>query len=236
MRKFNYTLCFLLMMIALISIQCKKDEIDVFGQEKYIFIDNENINDNAINFSFAYDPTQDTKTLKIPVKYIGRFLEKDLDYSIAVENDSTTAKVENYTIVDKQTFRKDLTTDTMLVTLNKTADLDTKELRLRVKLVSNENFFATQRDQTYIDIYFSNIMSKPNWWTEDINMAFLGDYSEKKYLLFFNVTGISDFGELTPDQQQNTARKFKYYLQEQKANGNTILEENGSEMTVTVIG
>ena len=80
-------------------------------------------------------------------------------------------------------------------------------------------------------IRINNMVSEPDWWDRDIVNYFLGDYSEKKYTKFIEVTGVSDPSGASSDQIRYYSLEFKRYLEK-----NPQYEEDNSLMTVPVIG
>lgn len=66
--------------------------------------------------------------------------------------------------------------------------------------------------------------------------SYLGDYSDKKYTLFIQETGVADLDPNNADELRYYTIIFKNYLLREKDNNRTVREEDGTEMTVNLIG
>ncbi len=75
-------------------------------------------------------------------------------------------------------------------------------------MVENDNFLATMRNSLNMKIIFSDMISKPYWWNEDVVDYYLGEYSDKKIGYFISVTGVNDFGNLSSSEKRAYALKF----------------------------
>ena len=101
-------------------------------------------------------------------------------------------------------------------------------------------------------LIFSDMLARPAWWTpmllengrydqNSVEYVYLGLYSDKKYLLLMEVTGVGDWTDLDDSERRIQALKLKRYLEKMKAEGNTVYEDSYSggvpeEMSVQVMG
>ncbi len=99
-----------------------------------------------------------------------------------------------------------------------------------------KTFFAGPFEFRFANIIFSDMVSKPSWWDDDVTDFYLGEYSEKKFKLFMEVTKVGDLSDSNESEIRSYAIIFKYYLIKEKEEGRTVYEEDGSEMNVSVIG
>jgi hypothetical protein len=68
-----------------------------------------------------------------------------------------------------------------------------------------------------------------------VTSYYLGAYSDKKYTLFLEVVGV-DLTGANDNLLRHYSLLFKKYLNDQKAKGTPVLEEDGTEMVVAVLG
>ena len=160
---------------------------------------------------------------------------------------TTAEEGKHFVMPENPVFRAGLYDDTLRVKLYRTADLQDVKVRLGIRIENNDEFFAGQPEYRECYVYIMDMLTRPAWWTyyaeegyESVQMVFLGDYSDKKYALLIEVTGVSDWTDLSYDERRMLALQFKRYLSAQKAAGNTIYEDTEGaepeEMTVEVLG
>lgn len=68
-------------------------------------------------------------------------------------------------------------------------------------------------------VRFSSLISQPLWWDDVVTESLLGKYTETKFRLFMEVTGVGDLTELSESERWSLARQFKYYLIKKKMRG-----------------
>ncbi|NML22273.1 DUF4843 domain-containing protein [Pseudoflavitalea sp. G-6-1-2] len=210
---------------------CKKQEIDLYSSSRYVqFVTG--IQD-SISFSFFYYPGKDEIQIALPVKLVGKLFPQDQTYSIEAVSSEGTVTSANYSL-PVQTFRKSAVLDTAWVTVKNTPELETKDLRLVLRISENKNIMPGQTEATYKIIRITARVSKPVWWDNNMNMYYLGRYSEKKFRTFMEVTGVGDLAPLDNNQRLIYFLQFKYYLIEQKEKGTPVYMEDGADMLSTV--
>jgi len=147
-----------------------------------------------------------------------------------------SASDANYSLPASFTLKAGHLTDTAWITVKKTPDLAVKPVRLVLKITASDDLKVGQSDYALSILYISNIIAKPDWWDQNMTDNFLGDYSDKKYKLFIQVTGVSDLDPNDDSQERYYTILFKDYLLREKDAGRTVYEDNGTEMTVAFIG
>ncbi|MGN6418541.1 MAG: DUF4843 domain-containing protein [Pseudobacter sp.] len=217
---------------AICFVSCKKEEIPLYGNNRYVQFTSD-IRD-SIAFSFFYHPGKDEETIGIPVKLVGDLGSQDAGYRVEVLASESTASTSNYSLPAEQVFRKGVAKDTAWVTLKKTPDLDTKDVRLVLRITGSQELAPGQTDCTFKVIRITATVSKPLWWDANMNQYYMGRYSEKKFRTFMNVTGVGDLTPLNNSERLILMLQFKYYLIEQKANGTPVYMEDGADMLSTV--
>jgi hypothetical protein len=126
--------------------------------------------------------------------------------------------------------------DTCWISTIKTPQIAQQAVRLTVRLEETSAFKVGQTDKSAAIIYISNVLMKPGWWTERVTDSYLGEYSDKKYRLFIEVTGEAEIDSSNIPELRDYTLMLKNYLQKEKDAGRTVYEENGKEMTVEYFG
>ena len=226
----------IIMIGAIYSLcSCSKEEILTYNNntsERFIHFEKSEADSSDISF-FTY-PGETEIYFPVVVESSG-FSNQNEEYKIVVMDEYTTAAPSDYEIPDKFVFKAGAVNDTCYIKLKYSSKLDANKVRIVIRLASNENF--TEGESTYrvAVIWFHNIISQPNWWTSTVTSYYLGTYSDLKYSLFNSVVGV-DLTDADESTIRHYALVFKQYLEEQKAAGITILEANGTEMTVVAGG
>lgn len=187
-------------------------------------------------FSFAVNPGVEEYTIQIPVTLIGMALEADTEYDISLvtEGDlATTASGKTYKISNHM-FSKGVYEDFLGVTVYKTDELS-EEKRITIKIGENNVFALGPQDYITKVIYISNIMSRPDWWTDEFNAAYLGEYSDIKYEHFIIATGVSDLSKMSNAEISSYVRAFVYYLRELDSKGTPLYEKDGVTKVLSTI-
>ena len=225
-----------LVMLALFAGMgaCSTDEIEVYKTGRYVYFTD--MPTDSIKESFFFYPDAETIDVDLYVRYAGREVESDINYQLVVDEELTTAQAGiDYEVDLEPVMSKGQEVDTLRVVLKKTAELDTKDLQLVLRLVENENFQVGPLDSLQSPrIVFTSQSARPTWWDDEIEEFFLGTYSDEKYQLFITVTGISDMSELSIAEKRIYSLRLKNYLIEQSNNGNPVMDGN-VEMSVPVL-
>lgn len=230
--KTQYTLLFFL--IACMQVSCQKDEIPFYEDTHHIYLKQID-KKHQIDYSFVYSGGAPLVILELPVTYTGRVLEEDAAYAIRVNEEQTTALSDEYVVPSTSLFRKGRFIDTLKIQINNRERLEQTSVKLVLELVSNENFVASTRDSLKMEINFTNKISRPVWWNQNVTDFYLGTYSNEKLEEFIQIFA-GDFGDLSEDDKLYYARKFKYELERREAAGDTVYEADGTKMTIPVVG
>ena len=133
---------------------------------------------DSINYSFALDPemTASSKILKIPLQITGIASSANRAVAIAVAPESdylaSTVKISTAQIGANSIG------DTLYVTLNREKELLEKEMTLVLELQGNEAFKVGNAYNKKIKILYSNILTRPSWWTTW--ELYFGDFHKEK--------------------------------------------------------
>lgn len=243
-----------ILMLCLFT-SCKKDKLLTYSTDDNIYFKYTPKNNftDTVDLSFGYSPLSVTDSVfGIPVFVTGSASDRDRTYSVSVVSDVTTA-VEgvHYVLPPVPTFRAGRISDTLKVKLLRSADLQQKPVSLTLELKpgndlkTNVTSFATnvagELNILRFRINVSDNVGPGSYWT-GIFAAFFGTFSVKKVRLINEIAGMPlDYyttGWLTDLNLNARAGSWAIfmsrYLSDQKKAGNTIYDEDGSEMTMGV--
>ena len=225
---------YILLALLPCALSCKKDNIQLYEGSDYIQF-SRSFTDSSL-FSFLAMPNKDEAVAPLAVELAGQPADRDRTYRISVVKELSTATEANYLLPASFTLKANKVKDTAWITLKKTPAISVKPVKLVLKIEESDELKVGQTDHSAIILYISNVLARPDWWNDTVESRFLGAYSDKKFQLFVQVTGQTD---LDPDDD-STLRyhtlRFKNYLLQEKDAGRTVYEENGTEMTVALIG
>ncbi|NQX39179.1 protein of unknown function [Pedobacter steynii] len=200
-------------------------------------------------FSFMENAVTETE-LKIPIKMAGIQSEVPLAYTIAINpvGSSATDGVD-FELPKQLHFPSRQSVDTLRIKVKRTKGMLQKALTLALELKPNENFEVVLKPNilktraTNVRCYFSDILSPPPGYvsTETVSGAdfYYGTFSRKKLSVITTAAG----NIFLPPPTERTvyytllmrdpsflSSVLNSYLQMQKLTGNTIYEEDGTEM------
>lgn len=212
---------------GLFASSCTEESIELYGEQNYIHFTNQS--SKVYRFSFATQPGKDEYTLEIPVTLIGRALENDAEYGVTVitegEN-ATTASGASYSLPEHPVFHKGIFEDVLSVKLFNTDELKT-EKKLVIGVTDNASFKVGPAKYRTAVIYFSNVLTQPDWWDDDMASIYLGAYSDIKYQQFIIATGVTDLKDKTVAEITAYVVQFIYYLRDLDEKGTPAYESDG---------
>lgn len=209
---------------------CQKDKVDEYGETSYLYLANkpDDISKvNPIEYSFAFHPGANKDTVPLVVKLIGKLSGDDRPIDLAVEAAQTTAAAGDYELPGPIVLRGGRAVDTIALVLHNSARLKTGKFKIRLVLNDNDHFLAGPPDNRVIDVTFSDMIAKPAWWNATVETNFLARYSDTKYRLFIEATGIADMTGLQETEQRAYAIIFRDFLARGRENGEVYEDENG---------
>ena len=213
---------------------CEREHIMTYGNDAYVQFTS-NVAD-SVEFSFTFYPNRDTIEYAQDVKLVGNPVERERVYKVVVVEEYTTATSKHYILPERCVVEKNEVVSKIALKLVKTPDLQATPVRLALRLEPTGDLMVGETTCAARIIWINDKISKPSWWNSTIQNSYLGTYSDKKYRLFIEVTGV---GVLDPDDAIDcrlNALILKKYLKEQE-NIDIVYEDDGfTKMTVTVIG
>lgn len=211
-------------------ISCSKDAVDEYGETNYVYLakDSADIKEvEPIEYSFAFHPGAEMDTVPVLVKLIGRLSDQDRLVTLKVEASQTTALTGDYQLPAPMVLRAGRAVDTIALVLHNSDRLKTGKFKIRLVLEANEHFQPGPPANRYIDITFSDMIARPGWWDNVVETNFLGRYSDAKYRLFIEATGVADMTGLPETEQRAYAIIFRDFLARGRENGEVYEDENG---------
>lgn len=199
--------------------------------------------------------TYSTDTISIPV-YIttaGKWLREPMEFSLSLDPQLTTYQTGKVLIAEKYTLLPHQSQDTVYIKLIRYPELKNETHYITLKIAPagmiQEGPLTNQRGIFAI----TDQIFRPDWWTVldggyngnlSYNIAkefYLGNYSEKKYLMFLEE--LAKDGVQFDGKDRLTLRiyslRLKYRIKEYNENhpGAPMMdEENNEEMTIPVAG
>lgn len=202
------------------------------------------VDTTLISFAYAKSTVKDS-IMKLVVGVSGRPADKDRSFKLSINPASTAIAGQHYEILNPDfIIPANKLQDTLRIKLKRTTSMLTQTYLLKIKLENNENFDTPMQDRiintatgkklSFVNhtIWINDIIVKPKMWME----AYLGDFSRKKLFLLAEVAEIKDIGVLDDSALTPFTKVLYYgsfmqrYLNEMKAAGKTVYEDNGSEM------
>ena len=219
----------LIIALAVSAFACKKQEIPTFGEERFIHFASDTT--KKMILSFAVMPGVTEYDLGVPLTMIGQLQSEALNYEVSVVTsgpNKTTLSDQSYDLPANPTFKAGQYADTLWVKLYRTAELEGHEFKLTLQLASNANYTANYRLHSYKEIFVSDKLVRPEWWTTAFANTYLGPYSDNKYLAFIEATGENDLTGLSPLDLGSYVRMFVYWLRAKDAAGETVYESDNT--------
>ena len=238
-------------LLLLLFSACSKDEIMQYDTNTHwLYVPTFSLDEeigtqdqrrDTMEMSFQHYLNITELEVQMPVCLIGPYLTEDKTFQIEIDEEETTAEPGDYTVDLEQVFHAGVLEDYVHVTLHKTPHLENDKVVLQLRLVANENFGIaeyigewgqntyTPLESTTIRIVFSDIISRPDWWDENMVGFYIGDYSDEKYRRFIESSGRTNFDGCSSTDIRKILLKFKEDI---LANGWT--EADGSEMIIPI--
>lgn len=202
---------------------------------------------DSTGFSFSFDsPETEGRVFKIPIAVQGKASNTDRKVKVSIDPLSTAVNGTHFSIPDNIIIPAGKEVDTIAITVYRTPDMKDKSFLLILNLEENEFFntnmktkvtnVLTQKTMSFITfkLTFDDKLSQPKGW---IVLNF-GVFTAKKFYLMCELmhldpmifTQVPGSAGLSPGEMQYYRNFMKRYLEDQKASGNTIYEDDGTEM------
>lgn len=213
---------------------CKEDTLPLFEGDNYIQFSRP-LND-SLTCTFLDVPDTSHRMFPISVDLIGIPSTQDRNLEIQVIPEVTTAQAKHYEVPKQLILGANKVRDTIWLKVNNTPDLKDSPVKIVYQIKETDAFKVGERNYSMGVLYFTNKISQPIWWRGTVQSSFLGTYSDKKYALFIKLTNRVDIDPNNLTELTELTLILKNHLREMKNEGNTVYENDGTEMTVNLIG
>ena len=227
------------------------------------------VNDNDVSYIiFAKDMTKDTTTVsfkvynegevpEIPleVSVYGKVQDKDLKFSVSVDEDRTTLPANLYELPTECLIENGQLTGSVCIKLKNSEILSTNTLILALKIDEKEEVREGARQYSRAIVTVTDRLFKPSWWSvadtggadtplNSVEEYYLGIYLEDKYKMFLEELKKDDmvFDGKNKQVLRKYALKLKNTLKDINAEraaqglGPLVDEKTQLEITVPVAG
>ena len=227
------------------------------------------VNDNDVSYIiFAKDMTKDTITVsfklynegegtEIPLEVAvhGKVQDKDLKFSVSVDEDRTTLPANLYELPTECLIEKGQLTGSVCIKLKNSEILSTNTLILALKIDEKEEVREGARQYSRAIVTVTDRLFKPSWWSvadtggadtplNSVEEYYLGIYLEDKYKMFLDELKKDDmvFDGKNKQVLRKYALKLKNTLKDINAEraaqglGPLVDEKTQLEITVPVAG
>lgn len=215
---------------------CEKD-LERYSGTDYIGFTHESAKD-SIDYCFGLAGKIERDRIGIELKVAGEVCDYDRDFKLEINAASTAREGVHFEIAPvHHKIRAHRTSDTLWVDVINTPEMKTGQFFLQLDLVENEHFSLCFPERNSCKIYLTDHITRPEWWDTWHETEGLGLYSEKKYRLFIQVSGMADLGkEVAFPEKRAAILKFKYYLQDEALHDRTVMDEDNQPMHVAMNG
>jgi hypothetical protein len=242
MKKLLYH--FFIATTACMLFACKKG-IPTYSGEKNIYFNN-SLDSSKVSFAYDKENKKDS-TINVRVYTTGPVSAVDREFKLTIIDTSTTAvKGVHYTILNEGfVIKAGAAFVNLAFKLNRTSDMTAKSYYINMVLEPNENFttnytweytnlkLKTWKQLMFYTIKIDDMLAQPKAWLT----GSFGTFSRKKlYALseFFDVElpvwNITGAGGISAVLMITYGKVFQRYLNDEAANGNVILDEDGTPM------
>ncbi|OXA79087.1 protein of unknown function [Flavobacterium aquidurense] len=241
--------------LAFLSLtSCNQEEIQTYSGTDNIYFSPSvypitalRILTDSVGVSFALEkPVIIEKTYKIPIRVQGKLSDADRKVKVSIDPSSTAVQGTHFKLPDNIVMHAGREVDTIEVKFFRTPEMKNKSFLLVLNLEENEAF-TTKMESTVTNVLTKKTMSHvrfklsiddkltqpPGWFT-----TYLSTFSAKKFFLMCDLIHLEPemFNQklgspgLAIADIQYYGNFMKRYLADQKAMGNIIYDENGTEM------
>jgi hypothetical protein len=235
----------LLFSLVFLFSACKKTDLKVYDGDTNIYFSKAALVSSPFDsllVTFAFQPQITDSLVKVPVQITGAPSDKDRAYKVAVDASSSTAKagVHFEALPPTFTLPAGKVADSVRVKLLRTPDMLNDTFSLVLELQPNENFQAGMVDKianattgqklsyTKFKILVTDVLSRPKLWLD----TYFGTFTRKKLLLMSDLLGFPvdalNTTSTTISQVIYWAKYMQLYLNEKKAAGQTVYEDDGT--------
>ena len=242
------SLLLLTILLAFSSISCRKSLQTYSGDAGIYFAmsvkstsqNSDTLYSDTTLLPFAATSAQDS-TLRIKVKILGEVSKQDRYFTIRTIPEETNLLPEDAQLPPQENILPaGEVFGSLSINFHRSPSLKGNERKLCIELVENADFKLPIQQwrngsSEYVDVVRHTIIISDKFvQLPGYSEYYFGPFSEKKMKLILEISGkkLSDFNEKLPHVYAKAlGQNLDRYLQQQKAKGNPVLEEDGTPMT-----
>lgn len=153
---------------------------------------------DSIVYSFALHPNVEEDIVKVPIKLFGYAASQDREVGVEVIESESTAKDGVDFVIEQKRMEANAYKDSLIVKIKKSAEVETKDLVVKLRLCGNDLFAAAPIDAETFRIILTSKLAKPTGWP-------FGDYSVIKHKFVIQTIGIA-----TGYEKWSTSDRIRY--------------------------
>lgn len=153
---------------------------------------------DSIVYSFALHPNVEEDIVKVPIKLFGYAASQDREVGVEVIESESTAKEGVDFVIEQKRMEANAYKDSLIVKIKKSAEVETKDLVVKLRLCGNDLFAAAPIDAESFRIILTSKLTEPTGWP-------FGDYSVIKHKFVIQTIGIA-----TGYEKWSTSDRIRY--------------------------
>lgn len=242
---------FIVTILGLFTLSCSKKGLELYDEPTHgssIYfkeaITAKSTLTRTVSFGFVGYSITDS-VVAIPVAVTGAPGDHDRQFQLKVTDSTTAIADKHYTFLRPPVIRAGMVVDTLLLKINRTADMASNTYRLDLLLEQNAAFMTKLGDTSKLylkyKILLDDVAGVSYLWTTYARRAavvsYFGAYSRKKVDLMMEVLNLKPAffydpaaNTLTSTQLLSYGRYMYYWLNKEAAEGRVYLDENGTEI------
>lgn len=230
MNSMKYLLLIVSVVVVSLLHSCKIDEIDTYSGQDYIYFAHDG--QEILEYSFSFNPGKEVDTIPLVVKLVGTIATQDREIGIYVDTDSTNAVQSDFLLPSNFVLRAGQHTDTINLVIYKSEKLLEQKYNINLKIADSPDLLCGPQTNIFLNVLFSDMLSRPGWWDTGVVNNFLGEYSDAKYRLFIEATGVADLTGMSESEKRAYALIFRDFLRRGRDLGKEFVDEDGNPITV----
>lgn len=153
---------------------------------------------DSIVYSFALHPNVEEDIVKVPMKLFGYAASQDREVGVEVIESESTAKDGVDFVIEQKRMEANAYKDSLVVKIKKSAEVETKDLVVKLRLCGNGLFAAAPIAAESFRIILTSKLTEPTGWP-------FGDYSVIKHKFVIQTIGIA-----TGYEKWSTSDRIRY--------------------------
>lgn len=192
---------------------------------------------NTFSFGMAADNVQED-TARIVVEFLGSVSDKDRNYTVRIDGDSTTAKegVHYKPFSSTQIFRAGHMKDTLKIVVLRSQLSSSftvpEDRRLVLDLEASEDFNLGLNGGVRTRLDINNYLSEPIWWKDGGRQPYLMYYHPKKWKILISFNAAYADPEKCNFDYNNSGREYMNGLVRYLNSVPTYDDETGSRIFI----